>query len=94
MSTTSLKLPDSLRQRVLACAKDQGTSPHAFMVEAIEQAATLAEQRNAFIAEAQASLAQARETGEGYDAEEVHAYLKARLAGEDVPRPKAGKWRG
>ena len=52
MTTTSLKLPDALRQRAAEAAQRQGISPHAFMVQAIEQAATLAEQRAGFVAEA------------------------------------------
>jgi predicted transcriptional regulator len=52
MSTTSLKLPEALKQRVLAESERKGISPHAFMVGAIEQAASAAEHRAAFIAEA------------------------------------------
>jgi hypothetical protein len=33
-------------------------------------------------------------SGKGYDASEVHAYLKARVAGDKVARPKAKSWRG
>ena len=43
MSTTSLKLPDEPKQRVVAAAEMKGISPHVFMVHAIEQAATAAE---------------------------------------------------
>ena len=45
MSTTSLKLPDDLKERAAAAAKIQGITPHAFMVEAIRMAATAAENR-------------------------------------------------
>jgi len=41
MSTTSLKLSDELKQRAVAAAEQKGVSPHAFMVQAIEQAAAL-----------------------------------------------------
>ena len=39
MTTTSLKLPDELKQRAVAAAERIGVSPHAFMIHAIEQAA-------------------------------------------------------
>jgi hypothetical protein len=33
-------------------------------------------------------------SGKGYDAKEVHAYLKARLSGNKPAKPKAKSWRG
>ena len=36
MATTSLKLPDDLKQRAAKAAHELGVSPHAFMVSAIE----------------------------------------------------------
>jgi predicted transcriptional regulator len=93
MSTTSLKLPDSLKQRAAAAARARGVSPHAFMVDAIEQAATLAEQRDRFLEEAQAARVETLASGEGYDADEVHAYLAARIEGKQLARPKARSWR-
>ena len=94
MSTTSLKLSDELKQRAVAAAEMKGVSPHAFMVSAIEQAATAAEQRAGFVGEAQAAREQMLRTGKGYDADEVHAYLKAHIAGKKAVKPKAGSWRG
>ena len=94
MSTSSLKLPDELKQRAIAAAEIKGLSPHAFMIHAIDQAATAAEQRASFVSDAQAAREQMLATGKGYDASEVHAYLKARLAGEKPAKPKARSWRG
>ena len=93
MSTTSLKLPDELKQRAIKVAKELGFSPHAFMVDAIEDAATRAEKRARFVAEALAERDAMIESGKGFAADEVHAYLKARVAGKKVPRPKAKSWR-
>ena len=92
MSTTSLKLPDELKQRAVAAAQKLGVSPHAFMVQAIEQAAMSAERRASFVAEAQAARAQMLGTGKGYDADEVHAYLKAHIAGKKPGKPRAKSW--
>jgi predicted transcriptional regulator len=93
MATTSLKLPDDLKQRAAAAAQQQGLSPHAFMVSAIEQAATAAEHRAGFVAAAQAAREQLLTTGNGYDADAVHAYIKARIAGKKPAKPKAQSWR-
>lgn len=93
MSTTSLKLPDELKQRAVSAAQKQGVSPHAFMVNAIEQAATTAECRASFLADALAAREQMLRTGKGYDADEIHAYLRARVSGKKAVKPKARTWR-
>jgi hypothetical protein len=94
MSTTSLKLPEDVKQLAVAAAKRQGVTPHAFMVDAIRAAAAAAEKRAAFVAEATASRAQTLKSGKGYDAAEVHAYVRARAQGKAASRPKARSWRG
>ena len=94
MSTTSLKLSDELKQRAVAAAEKRGVSPHAFMVDAIEQAASAAERRAGFVNEALAAREQALKTGKGYDTRQVHAYLRERIAGKKSPKPKARSWQG
>ncbi len=94
MSTTSLKLPDDVKQLAAAAAKQQGVTPHAFMVDAIRTAAAHAERRAQFVADAVASREEAVKSGKGYAAEEVHAYLRARVKGKPVPKPRAKSWRG
>jgi predicted transcriptional regulator len=88
-----LKLPDELKQRAAAAAQKLGVTPHAFMVEAIRQAATAAEIRALFVAEAEAARKAMLKSGTGYDADEVHAYLRQRVAGTKSARPKAKAWR-
>ena len=94
MSTTSLKLPEDIKQLAVAAARQQGISPHAFMVEAIRNAAILAEKRAQFVADAVAARNEALASGTGYAAEEVHAYLRAHALGESRPKPKVTSWRG
>jgi predicted transcriptional regulator len=94
MSTTSLKLTDELKQRAAAAAQSQGVSPHAFMVAAIESATTAAERRASFVAEALAARSAMLDSGQGYDADDVHAYLRNRVSGKKSARPKAKPWRG
>lgn len=94
MTTTSLKLPDDLKQRATRAAEREGLSPHAFMVQAIEQAATNAERRASFKAAAHAAREEALATGQGYEADAVHNWLKARASGKESAKPKATTWRG
>lgn len=94
MPTTSLKLPEDVKRLAVAAAKQQGVTPHAFMVDAIRAAAVAAEKRATFVSDAIASRDQALESGEGHPATEVHTYIQARARGKTAPRPKAKPWRG
>ena len=94
MPSTSLKLPQDLKSRIAVIAERQGVSPHAFMVEAIRREADQAERRAAFVAEALAARGEAVETGEGFDAADVHEYLRGRVDGAEGPLPKPKSWRG
>lgn len=93
MSTTSLKLPEDLKQRAASAAQDLGLSTHAFMVEAIRQATEQTEIRAQFVEEALAARSEMLESGAGYEANEVRAYLRQRLRDKDTPRPSAKPWR-
>lgn len=95
MSTTSttLKLPDELKRRIAALVEGTGKTPHAFMVEALEAQTRQAELRQAFVREAGEALDEMDRTGRGYAAKEVHAHMRARVAGQRTPRPKAKAWR-
>lgn len=93
MTTTSLKLPDDVKQLAAAAALQQGVSPHAFMVEAIRAAGLAAEQRAAFVADAEAARAETLASGKAYAATDVHAYMRARVRGQAAPRPRAKAWR-
>jgi predicted transcriptional regulator len=93
MTTTSIKLSDELKSRVTQAAQALGTSPHAFMVAAIEQATDTTERHERLVAESQAAHAAIQKTGTGFDAGQVHAYFEAKLAGRPIAFPKALQWR-
>ena len=93
MATTSLKLPEEVKQLAVAAAKQQGITPHAFMVDAIRAAAANAEKRAQFVNDAIAARQEAAQSGEGYAAEDVHAYLRAQVQGKPAPMPEAKSWR-
>jgi predicted transcriptional regulator len=90
-ATTTLKLPEPLKARIAPLAEAAGKSPHAWMIEALEERVAQSEAYAAFMAEALEADRQMAETGEGYDADEVHAYLKAVVAGRKPEFPKPVK---
>lgn len=90
-ATTTLKLSDSLKKRIAPLAESAGKTPHAWMVEAIESQATLAEKRKAFVAEALAAEKEVEKTGWVYRAGDVHRYIRARASAKKVPHPKLVK---
>jgi predicted transcriptional regulator len=92
-STTSLKLPDDVKDRAIAAARNQGVTTHAFMVDAIRLVAIAAEKRAEFVAEAQAARSEMSSSGKGFKADEVHTYLRQRASGKTAPKPKAKPWR-
>ena len=93
MGTTTLKLPEDLKERVRRAAQARGMSPHAFLLESVRAATTAAEQRADFIAQALSAREHATNNDEAYDAHEVHAHARARVRGQQSPKPKARKWR-
>lgn len=60
----------------------------------MEKEALAAERRNQFVTGALVTRDALLETGQGYDADEVHAYLKDRAAGKSTPRPETKPWQG
>ncbi len=89
MSSTTLKLSETLKSRIAPLAAEAGITPHAWMVNALSAQADLAERRMTFLRDAQAAARAVDAGGEVYAAEAVHDYLRARLAGRAVKRPAA-----
>jgi len=85
MATTSLKLPDALKARVVKLAESAGKTPHAFMVEAIAAETERAEEDRAFMARAMEAKKHYDETGIGYPAEDVYEYIREKLKGNNPP---------
>ena len=90
--TTTLKLPEKLKRSIAPLAKSADKTPHAWMLEALELQASLAERRRSFVADALDSEKQVRESGKAYRAEDVHRYVRARAAGRKPARPKPVNW--
>lgn len=93
MSTTSLKLSEELKQRAAGAAQALGISTHAFMRGAIRQAADAVDERSQFIAQAQAARTETLQSGLGYEASDVRAYLRQRITNKPADRPDSKPWR-
>ncbi len=91
-SSTTLKLPRTLKARIARVAKKTGRTPHAFMVEALERQTAKQEQMEAFVQEALDADRDIEEGGEVYAADDVHGWLARLARGERAARPKP--WRG
>ncbi len=93
MSTTSLKLPDALKERIQHFASESNVSAHAFMVSTLESEVERREAHAAFEASAEAAAADIDAGGPVYEAAEVRRYimekLRARETGAKVGRPRA-----
>ena len=88
-SSTTPKLPPALKKRIAPLARQSGKSPHAWMVEAIEREAARAELRQEFVQDALDAAAAVDAGGPLYAAEDVHAWLRAKVRGEPAPKPRA-----
>ena len=87
-ATTTLKLPDELKARIAPLAESAAKTPHAWMIEALEAQARLAEMRQSFINDALASAAEIDAGGALYAMQDIHEYLLAKAEGKAAKRPK------
>lgn len=94
ITATSLKLPPRLKARVERAARRAGESPHAFMVRALESQVEALERYERFIADGMRADEAMQQSGLGYEASDVHAYLETKAKGRVARRPKAIRWRG
>lgn len=91
MSTTTIRLPEELKERVAAAAKRAGTTAHGFILEAIAEKTALDEQRAEFDAQAEARYARIVSSGKTIPWQEMRRYLEAHIAGEPAEPPVARK---
>lgn len=93
MAATSLKLPDDLKRRIAHLVAGSERTAHAFMLEAIEQAAAREELRRRFGEEAALAEEETERSGKVYDAAEAFKYLESRAKGGRVRKPRLKSWR-
>ena len=90
MSTTTLRIEESLRERIVRLAGEMNQTPHSFMVEALAQKADEAEWRLGVQREAQQRDAALQAGESGIEWHEMKAYLRLRLS-ERANQPAQAK---
>jgi predicted transcriptional regulator len=93
MSTTTLRLPPDLRDRISRLAEESGTTPHSFMLEAIAERVANEELRREFLQEGDKRITDMLETGTGIEWADMRGYLRERAANRVTGLPKVKKWR-
>ena len=93
MSTTTLRIEESLRERIARLAVAMNQTPHSFMVEALAQKADEAEWRLGVQGEARQRDAALQAGEPGVEWHEMKTYLRERIAaaGKKPTRPAARK---
>jgi predicted transcriptional regulator len=91
MSTTTIRLPENLKERVARAAERAGTTSHAFILDAIAERVDEDERRDDFHATAEGRYAEIVSTGRTILWSEMRTYLENRLSGEKPPRPRPRK---
>jgi predicted transcriptional regulator len=87
MSTTTLRIDDALRERIIRLAQASDQTPHNFMLEALAQKADEAEWKLSMQRDAQQRDASLQAGEPGIEWHEMRTYLRTRLdEATDVPR--------
>ncbi len=88
MSTTTIRLPQDLKERIARAAERAGTTAHSFILEAIAEKAELEERRAEFEQTAERRYADIAASGKTVSWTEMRRYLERRLTRKKVARPK------
>jgi predicted DNA-binding protein len=91
MSTTTIRLPAELKERVARAADATGTTAHSFIITAISEQTELVERRASFHREGQERMAKYLQDGLSIPWSEMRRYMQERAAGKRPPLPKARK---
>ncbi len=94
VAATSIKIPRPLKAKIERLARKAGQTSHAFMLGALEGQAEAAERYQAFLQDGIRADEAMLRSGLGYTAEDVHAYLEAKITGRRARRPRPVRWRG
>jgi predicted transcriptional regulator len=88
MSTTTIRLPQTLKARVARAAERAGHTAHSFILDAISEKAAEEEHRAEFQDEAERRYAGILASGKTVPWKEMRRHLKRRIAGKKTARPK------
>lgn len=87
-ATTSLKLPDALKDAIAQVAAFEGKTSHALMVETLQTAMEDALARQQFYADGEAAYHDTLYTNKAYRSEDVKTYIVARVRGGKPTSPQ------
>lgn len=88
MATTTIRIPEKLKERGAFVTERTGKSTHGFILEAISEKAEFEEQGVTFVETAERRYDAIVVSGKTLPWAERHEHLERRVAGEVVPRPK------
>ena len=88
MSTTTIRLPQDLKERIARAAKRTGSTAHSFILEAIAEKTDQEERRGEFQDTAEQRYAEILTSGKTVPWSEMRRYLQRRLTGNKTARPK------
>lgn len=91
-ATTSLKLPDALKEQIAQTAAREGMTAHALMVEALQTAMNEASLMRAFHDSALAAYEETVRINKVYQGENIEAYYLAKMRGETAKKPTLMQW--
>lgn len=89
MQTTTIRLDDTMKERIAAAADDAGKSAHAFILDAISQTVEQVELDREFNEIADERLKAILASGKTVSWEDAKAYLAAKSRGESPNKPLA-----
>jgi predicted transcriptional regulator len=89
MSTTTIRLPQDLKERIALAAERTGTTAHSFILEAIAEKAEQEERRGDFQNTAERRYARIVASGKTVPWNQMRRYLERRLTSNKIARPKA-----
>jgi predicted transcriptional regulator len=88
MSTTTIRLPKDLKERIARAAERAGTTAHSFILDAIAEKAEQEERRGEFQDAAEQRYADIVASGKTVPWNQMRRYLERRLTGNKIARPK------
>ena len=91
-TTTSLKLPDALKEQIAQTAAREGKSAHALMIDALQTAMNEASLMHAFHDSALAAYEETVRINKVFRGEDIEAYYLAKMHGETAKKPPRVQW--
>jgi len=89
MSTATIRIDDDLKARVATAAERAGTTPHAFIIDAIAQTVEQAELEEEFHRIGDQRWTKLLQSGKTVPWDEAKSYLEAKSKGEQAGKPTA-----